>query len=118
MSFLTLFSGWTGLLFCVLCLTAHLAYNKYGYGISTIPGPLLASYTDLWRFFLVWNRRPEVAHISLHQKHGLLVRLGPNSVSVSDPEAIKVIYGIGSSHTKVCRITLSETSQHCTYMTL
>lgn len=31
--------------------------------------------------------------IALHQKHGKLVRTGPNEVSVSDIAAIKKIYG-------------------------
>ena len=96
-----IFPTWTLPLLFVLLATAYLVYNKYGYSISAIPGPFLASYTHLWRLFLVWKRRPEVTHIDLHEKYGLLVRLGPNAVSVSDPEAIKVIYGLGSKYLKV-----------------
>jgi hypothetical protein len=82
---------------CLIYLLLLLAYNRYGYGITAVPGPFWASFTDLWRFLVVWSRRPELEHIQLHEKYGPLVRLGPNVVSVSDPEAIKIIY----SHTSV-----------------
>lgn len=85
----------------VVALVTRLLFNRYGYGISSIPGPVLASFTDLWRFFLVWYRRPELTHIELHKRCGPLVRLGPNSILVSDPEAIKVIYGLGAGYLKV-----------------
>lgn len=38
--------------------------------------------------------------MKLHHKYGPLVRVGPNHVSVSDPEAVKVIYGINTGFTK------------------
>lgn len=38
--------------------------------------------------------------IDLHQKHGYLVRTGPNEVSVSDPATIKTIYGAGTKFYK------------------
>ena len=94
---------WTLPLTCVVVLAIRLTHNRFGYGITAIPGPVLAPYTDLWRLLLVRSRRPEVAHIRLHEKHGALVRLGPNVVSVSDPEAIKIIYGLASGFSKVSK---------------
>ena len=38
--------------------------------------------------------------IALHAKHGLLVRTGPNEVSVSDLNSIKTIYGAGTKFRK------------------
>ncbi|KIV87915.1 hypothetical protein PV11_03431 [Exophiala sideris] len=75
-------------------------FNRYGRGISHIPGPFLASCTDLWRVFVVWRRRPELEHIKLHQIHGSLVRLGPRAISVSDPAAIQIIYALNSGFVK------------------
>jgi cytochrome P450 len=49
---------------------------------------------------VVWQRRPELEHIRLHQKHGPLVRLGPRAVSVSDPAAIQIIYALNSGFIK------------------
>ena len=39
--------------------------------------------------------------IALHKKYGPLVRIGPNHVSVSDPKAINIIYGLKTGFTKV-----------------
>ena len=40
-------------------------------------------------------------HISLHNKYGLLVRIGPEHVSISDPKYISTIYGINTKFYKV-----------------
>ena len=40
--------------------------------------------------------------IALHQRHGKLVRTGPNEVSVSDLAAIKKIYGASSDECVTC----------------
>lgn len=82
-------------------LSAKLLYNKYGHGISDIPGPWIASWTDLWRIFVVWGRRAEAEHVRLHDKHGSIVRLGPNLVSIGDARLIKTIYAPNSGFTKV-----------------
>lgn len=39
----------------------------------------------------------------LHDQLGKIVRIAPNEVAISDPEAIKIIYGINSGFTKVGR---------------
>jgi hypothetical protein len=85
----------------LVALIAWLLHNKYGHGINSIPGPLAASVTNLWRLALVTGRRPELEHIKLHRKYGNIVRLGPNVVSVSDPNAVKVIYAINAGFVKV-----------------
>jgi hypothetical protein len=76
-------------------------YNKYAHGINTIPGPFLAAYTDYWRFFLVWGRRPELTHIKLHEKYGDFVRIGPKTVLVADWDATKKIYALNAGYVKV-----------------
>ncbi|KAM0541732.1 hypothetical protein ACHAPJ_013137 [Fusarium lateritium] len=90
---------WLGSAFIGLLVTKLLA-NKYGNGLLKIPGPALAGYTGLWRFFDVYQRRPELTHIALHEKYGSVVRLGPNTVSISDPAALQTIYGLNSGYTK------------------
>lgn len=92
---------WTLPILGIFAVAARLVYNKYGYGISSVPGPFLAAWTDLWRFFIAWGRHAEQTHVRLHEKYGPLVRLGPNSVSISDPGAVKVIYGLTSGYVKV-----------------
>lgn len=94
---------WRGALaFLLLSIVAKVAVNKFGGGLGDIPGPWLASCSDLWRLFVVWGRRPERTHIELHEKYGKFVRLGPRNVSVADPEALKTIYGLKTVFIKVC----------------
>lgn len=82
-------------------LVAYFASNYYGRGLHKYPGPVLARFTDIWRFVDVWNRRPDITQIKLHQQHGDVVRLGPNTLSFSDPAAIKTIYGLNKGFVKV-----------------
>ncbi|KAF4547581.1 Cytochrome P450-like protein 20 [Elsinoe fawcettii] len=60
--------------------------------LNRIPGPLTAKFTDLWRLITVWRGQAHEVQKRLHEQHGSVVRLGPNCVSVSDPDLIKVIY--------------------------
>lgn len=83
-----------------IAITAYLISNRFNHGLNRYPGPFLASLTDWWRFWIVYKRRPEVEHIRLHEKHGDVVRLGPNALSFSDPKALKTIYGLNKGFTK------------------
>lgn len=88
-------------LFLLLLILVRVVVNKFGGGLAHIPGPWLASCSDLWRLYVVWGRRPEQVHIQLHDKYGAFVRIGPRTVSVSDPVAVKIIYGPNSGFVKV-----------------
>lgn len=90
------------LLLSALSLIIHLLHDKYGHGINHLSGPLLASYTDLWRLWLVWRGRPraETVHIALHSQYGPIVRLGPRTVSIADPETIRTIYARNAGFVK------------------
>lgn len=85
----------------LLLLTAKLGSNYFNHGLNKYPGPLVASLTDLWRFFDVWGRRPDITHVKLHRKHGDIVRLGPNTLSFGNPLALKAIYGLNKGFVKV-----------------
>lgn len=85
----------------LFCLAAYLARNRFHKGLNRYPGPVLASLTDWWRFFDVLGRRPDITHIRLHRKHGDIVRLGPNTLSFANPQALKTIYGLNKRLTKV-----------------
>jgi hypothetical protein len=79
----------------------RLVRNYFHNGLHRYPGPLIASLTDWWRFWDVCGRRPEVTHQKLHAKYGDVVRLGPNTLSFADPEALGVIYGLSKGFSKV-----------------
>ncbi|KAJ5676604.1 uncharacterized protein N7477_002237 [Penicillium maclennaniae] len=72
-------------------LLLWLAKNRYQNGLNKYPVPFLASVTDWWRFFDVY---------ALHKKYGDVVRLGPNTLSFSDPSALKSIYGLNKGFVK------------------
>ena len=84
-----------GLLLC------YFVDNKYGKGLSHIPGPTIACCTGFWRLWDVRRGSAHLTHIRLHQQYGPMVRIGPNHVSVRDPKAIPTIYGLKSGFTKV-----------------
>ncbi|KAL3418183.1 Pisatin demethylase 12 [Phlyctema vagabunda] len=92
--------GWVFIPLIGVVLTSCGLHNKYAYGINHIPGPFLATFTDYWRFFNVWGRRPERTHVKLHQKYGDLVRIGPNTVLVADWSAVKKIYALNAGYIK------------------
>lgn len=81
-------------------IVLRLLYNRWGQGLNRIPGPFLASVTDLWRAFQAWGRRPELVQIELHERYGSVVRIGPRAVSISDPNAVAMVYGLNAGYTK------------------
>ncbi|OAQ59226.2 benzoate 4-monooxygenase cytochrome P450 [Pochonia chlamydosporia 170] len=56
------------------------------------PGPYLAGWTNLWRFYHVLKLNSHLVVDELHRKYGPVVRIGPNLLSLSDPSLIKTIY--------------------------
>lgn len=86
---------------CAIALAAHLLYNKYATGLNHIPGPFFAGFTDFYRLFVAWGRRPEQWHIRLHEQYGDLVRLGPRTVSCVNNKAAKKIYALNAGFVKV-----------------
>jgi len=85
----------------VSTLIVHLVFNKFNRGLNKYPGPVLASYTNWWRYFENLGRNTQHTHIDLHRKHGDIVRLGPNVLSFADPKAVKIIYGLNKGMVKV-----------------
>ena len=87
------------LLFTYLAIT--LLWNEFWPGLRQIPGPIFAGFT---RLFLVYHAAQGDGHTlyqDLHQKYGRMVRVGPQKVSISDPDVIPIIYNIGSKYEKV-----------------
>jgi len=78
--------------------------------LSHIPGPFFAGITDAWRF-IHCLRGHSSRQYELHRTYDShLVRLGPNTVSVSDATAIPIIYGLKPIFNKVCRSECSPTN--------
>lgn len=90
----------TFVLFLCIGLVLGLRYRR---GLRDIPGPFLASISPVDRLWIAASGRGYKTHMDYHQKYGSLVRVGPNHVSVSDPQYIPMIYGIAGKFHKVQR---------------
>jgi hypothetical protein len=80
---------------------ARLVYLRYLSPYRDIPGPFLATISPLWRLRAAMNGTINTDIIKGHKKYGKIFRISPDEVSISDPEAIRVIYAHGSGFTKV-----------------
>lgn len=87
----------------LVCLASSLyfVYTWLRPGIRHIPGPFFAMFSNLWRLQDMYRHRHELTIQRLHRRHGTAVRIGPNVVSISDPEAIESIYGFKNELVKV-----------------
>ena len=80
----------------------HFTRIRYISGLRQIPGPFIASITNLWRLYDVSKDHHQDTLIRLHRQYTSdLIRIGPNTVSVADPEAVKTIYGLRNVLPKV-----------------
>ncbi|KAH0836163.1 hypothetical protein AYO21_04830 [Fonsecaea monophora] len=71
----------------------RLLRNRYKPGVRGIPGPFLASISDLWLFIHCVQRKSQKDY-ELHRQYDTpLLRLAPNTISVGDAEAVRIIYG-------------------------
>src|SRR5579862_446833 len=80
---------------------ARLFYLRYLSPYRDIPGPFLATISPLWRLRAALNGTLNNDITECHRKYGPIFRIAPDEVSISDPEAIKVIYAHGAGFTKV-----------------
>ncbi|KAK0726559.1 cytochrome P450 [Apiosordaria backusii] len=70
-------------------------YKRYASPLRKYPGPFFASITRLWKVKSVASGRTHLEHIDLHRKYGPVVRIAPNEVSVSSPEAARTLLSAG-----------------------
>ena len=69
-------------------------------GVRSIPGPVFARFTKLYRVVNIARGDCPDFYLRLHDKYGPIVRTGPNTVSLADPDAVPVIYGINHNYLK------------------
>lgn len=82
-------------------VTLRILLNVFGTGLWQFRGPTIAKISDLWRLVEVLRMRQPHTYRKLHEKYGTVVRVGPNSVSVSDPRLVDQVYGHKSDFVKV-----------------
>lgn len=69
--------------------------------LRSIPGPVFAGVSGLWRGYVQKLPGYRQTLSELHQRYGKVVRIGPNVVSVCDPMVIARIYGVDIDWKKV-----------------
>lgn len=85
-------------------VVSQLLAEYYHHGLNRYPGPILAKFTRMWyRLDVKANRHPQ--HLTeLHRKYGDVVRIGPNSLSLSSPAYVPRLYGVSQGYLKVCHL--------------
>lgn len=84
----------------LIVLVLYLVRTRYCNGLNKIPGPFSASLTSLWKFQVVLKERMPFISTELHEKHGPLVRIGPNHISASSAESIQAVHRSRTGFTK------------------
>lgn len=106
-SFLPYFHAIWPYLFLVFILVSVVSYvmRTRSSVLDSIPGPYIARYTDAWRCYQAWQapkyRGLENYQMRLFEKYGEVVRIGPNTVLVNDPEAAHLVLGFKERLEKV-----------------
>ena len=94
-------AGFEVIVICSTLLFLYYVFTLFAYGLWDLPGPALAKVSNLWRLIEAWKGHQEFVLQKLHREHGELVQVGPNVVSIADPDAIEAIYGIKADLPKV-----------------
>jgi hypothetical protein len=77
----------------IIAVVGRLVRNKYKPGLHDIPGPFLASISDIWLLIHCLRGKSQKDYL-LHRKYNSpLLRLSPNVISVADSDAVRIIYG-------------------------
>ncbi|KAJ5263386.1 cytochrome P450 [Penicillium angulare] len=77
---------------CIILLFSRFLWNYVFSPLKSFPGPVAASFTNLWRLQDVFSGRCHITHLDLHRKLGSVVRMGPNVLSLSDPQMLNQVY--------------------------
>ncbi len=84
---------WLGFGFVLALVVIRSLATRYLSSLRKFNGPVLASFTNAWRFNYVYWHRHEPPMLKIHEKYGDIVRLGPNVLAFRQPQAVLDIYG-------------------------
>ncbi|KAI0114132.1 benzoate 4-monooxygenase cytochrome P450 [Nemania sp. FL0031] len=85
---------------CACLVTVQALYTRYRGGLNAVPGPFFASICNIWKVSAVYYNDMPRRNIAVHRKYGPVVRIGPNTVSFSSPEALQIIHGSRQAYPK------------------
>ncbi|KAG0647709.1 Cytochrome P450 monooxygenase [Hyphodiscus hymeniophilus] len=83
-----------------LLLIVHLIRRRYGSPLRKYPGPVLASFSRLHSLLSVASGKYPDRITALHARYGPIVRIAPNELSFSSPEAARELLSAGKGFHK------------------
>ena len=83
-----------------LAVISRAIYRRYFHPLANYPGPVFCSLTRLWKVWSVYKGHTEADYIALHRRYGPVVRVAPNELSFSSPNAAREILAPGTGFTK------------------
>ncbi|KAI0803957.1 cytochrome P450 [Xylaria sp. FL0064] len=79
---------------------SYIIYQCFFSSLSVFPGPLAAKLSKGWRAYVTYRGHWHRDLVALHQRYGPVVRIGPNELSVVDPDAFLQIYRVNGAYAK------------------
>ncbi|KAI5367424.1 putative cytochrome P450 [Septoria linicola] len=98
----------------VVSAILHALYKSLNTPLRRIPGPPLATYTNIWLAWKTASGRSHTFWTELHSRYGSFVRVGPDRVTFSDPSLLSTVYGAGSHYLNTLESNLFS-SQDASY---
>ncbi|KAL7936156.1 cytochrome P450 [Trichoderma chlorosporum] len=89
----------------------YVVYQCFFSPLASFPGPFAAKLTKAWRAYATYRGRWHRDMIDLHRRHGSVVRIGPNELSIADPEAFKTIYRTNRAFVKSASYSVLQGSR-------
>lgn len=85
-----------------LCsIVSKIAWELFFSPLRHFPGPVAAKFTNIYRAFTVYLGAMDETQRNWHRDYGVAVRIGPKTISLSDPSLIGTIYATKNAWLKV-----------------
>ncbi len=85
----------------IALLYLQLYYTRSWKGLEHVPGPFIASFSNAWKVWAVYQENMPGCTKEAHRKYGPVVRIGPNTVSFSSAKAVQTIHSSREAFIKV-----------------
>jgi cytochrome P450 len=101
MDYLASYPGVSSLAIFLFIVLGYTIYTLFLHPLASVPGHPLAKISSLWLYYHTYVGDEATAIHDLHKKYNsALLRVAPNHVDISDPDAISPIYEKGGGFPK------------------
>jgi len=92
-------AGWAS--YFAALFASMLVYRGWFHPLRNFPGPYWARFSQLWGVLKTASKTDNFRHLDrLHARYGEYVRVGPNLLSVADPELVEAVHNTHTKFTK------------------